>query len=287
MSFTITWNESFEATPNDENYGYDLDTFIQNTKIGVRERAEIEHIWKIGETDGQHVPGLVRVLKVDTEANILAFSGKKDAIAFSSDTKKLFRNTADGVNWTVIDIDHGSLSGLTDDDHVIYLLADGTRALSGNLNLNSNKVTDLGAPINDNDGATKKYVDDQFIGLGPTLYGDFENSGSTISGNDSYNDIFTVDVVINYVTDILFLNGYLSVTTNNNAYTITLQLYDSTTSTELVIGTCTDAAEGSMINISCHITNLTVGTHSIKLRAKKTGGTATMYDRSITILKAS
>jgi len=37
--------------------------------------------------------------------------------------------------------DHGALSGLGDDDHTIYLLADGTRAMSGDLDMGGNDVT--------------------------------------------------------------------------------------------------------------------------------------------------
>ena len=39
------------------------------------------------------------------------------------------------------DIDHGSISGLGDDDHTQYLRTDGTRALSGNQSLGGNKIT--------------------------------------------------------------------------------------------------------------------------------------------------
>lgn len=41
--------------------------------------------------------------------------------------------------------DHGNLGGLSDDDHPQYLLADGTRALTGNLSVGTNRLTDLGA----------------------------------------------------------------------------------------------------------------------------------------------
>ena len=40
--------------------------------------------------------------------------------------------------------DHGNLAGLGDDDHPQYLLATGTRALSGPLNLNTNNITNVG-----------------------------------------------------------------------------------------------------------------------------------------------
>jgi hypothetical protein len=36
--------------------------------------------------------------------------------------------------------DHGALTGLTDDDHTQYLLADGTRALSGDLQMDANNI---------------------------------------------------------------------------------------------------------------------------------------------------
>jgi prefoldin subunit 5 len=40
--------------------------------------------------------------------------------------------------------DHSALINLTADDHLQYLLVDGTRAMSGNLNLNSNQITNAG-----------------------------------------------------------------------------------------------------------------------------------------------
>jgi hypothetical protein len=41
--------------------------------------------------------------------------------------------------------DHGALTGLGDDDHPQYLLANGTRALSGNLSAGNNRITNLAA----------------------------------------------------------------------------------------------------------------------------------------------
>jgi hypothetical protein len=40
-------------------------------------------------------------------------------------------------------IDHGSISGLLDDDHTQYLRTDGTRALTGNQSAGNNKITNL------------------------------------------------------------------------------------------------------------------------------------------------
>jgi len=41
-------------------------------------------------------------------------------------------------------VDHGNLDGLADDDHTQYLLEDGTRAMSGNLDMGANEITNVG-----------------------------------------------------------------------------------------------------------------------------------------------
>ena len=50
-------------------------------------------------------------------------------------------------SWTdgIAGNDHGALSGLSDDDHPQYLLANGARALTGGLSLGGFKLTNLGA----------------------------------------------------------------------------------------------------------------------------------------------
>lgn len=52
----------------------------------------------------------------------------------------------DGTNWGAFGsaVDHGSLIGLGDDDHTQYLLVDGTRAMTGNLNMGGNNITNVG-----------------------------------------------------------------------------------------------------------------------------------------------
>lgn len=62
------------------------------------------------------------------------------AVTVDSDGGSLY--VFNGTNWvkTVTPADHGSLSGLTDDDHTQYLLIDGTRGMTGNLEVNEHWI---------------------------------------------------------------------------------------------------------------------------------------------------
>lgn len=56
--------------------------------------------------------------------------------------------------------DHGGLTGLGDDDHTIYIKADGSRDFAGEQSMGTNKLTNVVDPTADQEAATKKYVDD-------------------------------------------------------------------------------------------------------------------------------
>jgi len=72
--------------------------------------------------------------------------------------------------------DHGSLAGLADDDHPQYVLADGSRALSGSLNAGGNKVTGLAAASQPGDAV--RY--DEAVTDGDTADGDVTGTFSTL-----------------------------------------------------------------------------------------------------------
>jgi hypothetical protein len=63
------------------------------------------------------------------------------------------------------DIDHGSISGLGDDDHTIYTKADGTRAFTGNQSMGGNRLTNLGAGTSGSDAVNKSQLDFAVAGL--------------------------------------------------------------------------------------------------------------------------
>jgi hypothetical protein len=55
--------------------------------------------------------------------------------------------------------DHGALTGLGDDDHLQYLLTNGTRALTGAMSMGGFKLTSLATPTAATDATNKAYVD--------------------------------------------------------------------------------------------------------------------------------
>lgn len=57
------------------------------------------------------------------------------------------------------DIDHGSLSGLADDDHTQYILVDGSRAFTGDVDAGSNKLVNVANGVLATDGINKSQLD--------------------------------------------------------------------------------------------------------------------------------
>lgn len=75
---------------------------------------------------------------------------------------------------------HGLLSGLSSDDHFQYLLADGTRAMAGALDMGTHQINNVVDPSLAQDAATKNYVDTSVTG-----------STSYFAGFDSTTGVLT------------------------------------------------------------------------------------------------
>lgn len=83
-------------------------------------------------------------------------------------------------------IDHGSIAGLGDDDHTIYLLIDGTRAMTGNLAMGGNNIDNVNS-INGPSGATDLTIT-KASGSGDVVLSN-NGAGGIIIGGNSYPEV--------------------------------------------------------------------------------------------------
>ncbi len=110
--------------------------------------------------------------------------------------KPIVLDAAGLIDGSLIDesvIHHGDLDGLGDDDHTQYILADGTRAFSGNQALGGNLLTGVQDPVNAQDAATKAYVDLIAQGLKPKANVEVATTGNiTLASAPSAIDGFSL-----------------------------------------------------------------------------------------------
>lgn len=105
-----------------------------------------------------------------------------------------------GVAPTFSIIDHGVLDGLGDDDHAIYLLINGTRAMTGDLDMGTKAVTNVGN-VDGVDVSVFKTTYDNHLHDGQTLQADGINSDGgvfsfTTTGGVTFNQDVTVPNLI-------------------------------------------------------------------------------------------
>ena len=92
-----------------------------------------------------------RALQSDADGLPVASSVTTTELGFVSGVTSAIQTQIDGLG------DHGGLSGLTDDDHTQYTLADGTRAFTGDQSMGSNRLTNLGIPLADGDAISRQF----------------------------------------------------------------------------------------------------------------------------------
>lgn len=103
---------------------------------------------------------------LDMGANDVTNVGFVDGVDVSVLAAAFSSHAADAsIHFTEASIDHGNITGLGDDDHTQYLLVDGTRAMSGNLDMGTNNITNVGTV----DGVTVSTHDHSGAGQGGTV----------------------------------------------------------------------------------------------------------------------
>lgn len=127
--FSYDWDSSFESKPDNDNYGYEIDDYIRKLTLCIRERMKIEHVWKVGATDGEHLPGECKIIYVGTKSSFPTAKQGAEAIA-TDEANRPYVCLADGV-WSVrqiglINANITVSAGITIDDVDISAHAAGT-----------------------------------------------------------------------------------------------------------------------------------------------------------------
>lgn len=142
--------------------------------------------------------------------------------------------------------DHGALSGLGDDDHPQYLLADGSRALVGDLDADGNTIENLPDPVSDQQAATKKYVDDEIAGVGAggisLAIGGYNTIGASVETAVANAQNWAIPFTLPVDALIIGIEVYHSAADNNDAGVGTCALYTDNAGAP---GTPLDARSGS------------------------------------------
>lgn len=117
--------------------------------------------------------------------------------AYASDVNARIVSTAEGadyIDWRdetiskseISTSDHGSLTGLADDDHPQYILADGTRAFSGNQDFGTNDITGVGSLGVTGTRLTKGWFTD--LEVTNSIAGSITGTATNLSGTPALPD---------------------------------------------------------------------------------------------------
>jgi hypothetical protein len=154
-----------------------------------------------------------------------------DASTGASDAgKPLITNASGVVDSSFLDLsginsslDHGALAGLGDDDHVQYILVDGTRAFTGAQSMGGFNLTNVADPSAALDAANKQYVDAVATGLRPK--GDVEAASAGTNFSLSGLATLTVDGISINDGERVLLKDQTDATENG------IYVYDATAQT--------------------------------------------------------
>jgi hypothetical protein len=208
------------------------------------------------------------IYEVDENPTIAGLEAASGSLAIMTDGSAIFhKGEGDQFNWVNHSVsDHGNLSGLSDDDHIQYLLTDGTRQMSGSLDMGSNDVTNAG----DYNGVTveahaSRHLPDGADPLAtstPVSTGveNSEGSANSFARADHIHKtlINSNFIFINTKTDFPAAVGGVITLANNTTYFITTAI--DLTGDRLVAGQNTTIIGGSSENCSITSTGLSSST---------------------------
>jgi len=146
MAATRAWDETKPAGPD---YVSEGDDEIRATKVDIRERLALEHIWNVNVTDdGLHKDGSARI-QSGTDATKPA-SPKLNQLYYATDTYKLYHCKTAG-SWTDITAEFAGFVRLS-----------GAQTIADVKTFDSIPVLPATNPTADNEASRKAYVDSYF-----------------------------------------------------------------------------------------------------------------------------
>lgn len=134
------------------------------------------------------------------------------------------------------DIDHGNITGLSDDDHLQYILVAGTRAFTGDQSMGANQLTNVGDPTTSTiDGASDDAIPMSFL-ASTTL-----NEGASRIGINDAGGYYSATSVEGALAELaVAIPGNVSFTVGAGGVTKGDAVYVSANNTVLPLTTLSD-----------------------------------------------
>ena len=124
------WSTGFEDYPSGQDFGSTMGDGLRGLKEAFKERTEVEHNFTSlsGDVYMSHKVGESSVVGVPEETPVS--EGVDGALQYDEETGELKRDTSLAME-IITSQDHGDFTGLTDDDHTIYIKAGGDTITGG------------------------------------------------------------------------------------------------------------------------------------------------------------
>ena len=95
MTHSINWNSSFEASPDDDNYGYEIDDYNRDLRVGIRKRMDKEHEFPSSQAATSEA-GAHKFMTLQEQAIKPSLSGTQKAAVFADTANNLSFEKSDG-----------------------------------------------------------------------------------------------------------------------------------------------------------------------------------------------
>ena len=165
MALTNAWNE---AVPTDENYGFELDDYLRQLALNVRERIGVQHKTysdETGHTDvGEHKPGECNVVFVGAKASfpVPATSNAGCFAVATDETNQIYY--WNGTGWAKVQepmliTGDQTIAGAKTFSGAVTIQDAATLSAISSIK-DGSVMSTSGAPTEDAMIANKKYVDD-------------------------------------------------------------------------------------------------------------------------------